>query len=57
VQEEPRNMGAAGFVKMNMPDEIKLSILSRSASAATATGYAKQHALEQSALIEAAFKL
>lgn len=57
VQEEPRNMGAASFLRMNMPEEFKISYLARTASAATATGYAKQHALEQAQLVEAAFKL
>jgi 2-oxoglutarate dehydrogenase E1 component len=57
AQEEPRNMGAASYLKMNMPDDIKIAYLSRSASAATATGYAKKHAQEQAQLIEAAFAL
>jgi 2-oxoglutarate dehydrogenase E1 component len=57
VQEEPRNMGAAAYLRMNMPDDIKLAYLTRLASAATATGYAKKHAEEQAQLVEIAFKL
>lgn len=54
VQEEPYNMGAATFLRMNLK-HIHFSIISRAASAATATGYAKVHAAEQTALINAAF--
>jgi 2-oxoglutarate dehydrogenase E1 component len=58
VQEEPRNMGAASFLKMNIDDnQLKLGYLTRSASASTATGYAKKHAEEQKALVENAFKM
>jgi 2-oxoglutarate dehydrogenase E1 component len=57
VQEEPRNMGAASYLKMNMPESFKLGYLSRNASASTATGFAKKHAEEQKALVEGAFKL
>jgi 2-oxoglutarate dehydrogenase E1 component len=58
VQEEPRNMGAASFLKMNIDEkQLNLAYLTRSASASTATGYAKQHGVEQQALVEAAFKL
>jgi 2-oxoglutarate dehydrogenase E1 component len=57
VQEEPRNMGAASYLRMNMPDEIKMAYLTRQASAATATGYAKKHAEEQASLIETAFAI
>jgi 2-oxoglutarate dehydrogenase E1 component len=55
VQEEPRNMGAASYLRMNMPDDFKVAYLARQASAATATGYAKKHAEEQASLIETAF--
>ncbi len=56
VQEEPRNMGAASFLKMNIDEsQIKLAYLCRTASASTATGFAKKHAEEQKALIQAAF--
>lgn len=58
VQEEPYNMGAASFLKMNMDENIlKLGYLTRSASASTATGFAKKHKEEQEALVAAAFKL
>src|SRR5690606_20094680 len=39
VQEEPRNMGAASFLKMNL-EQINIGYLTRQASAATATGFA-----------------
>lgn len=55
VQEEPLNMGAASFLVMNLKT-INFGIISRQASAATATGYAKVHAIEQAELIETAFK-
>lgn len=56
VQEEPRNMGAASFLKMNL-DTIVLGYLTRQASAATATGFAKKHVQEQNALVEEAFSI
>lgn len=56
VQEEPLNMGAASFMRMNLKN-INFYITSRNASASTATGYAKMHAKEQSALIDTAFEI
>ncbi|MBN8838206.1 MAG: 2-oxoglutarate dehydrogenase E1 component [Sphingobacteriia bacterium] len=56
VQEEPLNMGAASFLKMNLKN-INFGIISRNASAATATGYAKVHAQEQAEIIETAFSI
>jgi 2-oxoglutarate dehydrogenase E1 component len=56
VQEEPQNMGAAGFLKMNL-HTINFGVISRSASASTATGYAKVHAAEQLEVIETAFNI
>ena len=56
VQEEPLNMGAASYLRMNVKN-INLHIVSRNASAATATGYAKVHAKEQNAIIETAFSI
>jgi 2-oxoglutarate dehydrogenase E1 component len=56
VQEEPLNMGAASFLKMNL-EAFDFKIISRKASAATATGYAKVHAKEQLQLIETAFNI
>ncbi|HAN37400.1 MAG TPA: hypothetical protein DCQ29_00740, partial [Chitinophagaceae bacterium] len=46
VQEEPLNMGAAAFLRMNLTS-INYGIISRQASAATATGYMKVHQQEQ----------
>ncbi len=56
VQEEPLNMGAAGFLRMNLKN-INFYIISRQASASTATGYAKIHQQEQSQIIETAFSI
>nr|MCU0395910.1 2-oxoglutarate dehydrogenase E1 component [Chitinophagaceae bacterium] len=56
VQEEPMNMGAAAFLKMNL-QSINFGVISRKASAATATGYSKVHAKEQSEIIETAFNV
>jgi len=56
VQEEPLNMGAATFLRMNVKN-INLHVISRNMSAATATGYSKVHAKEQAALIETAFTI
>jgi len=56
VQEEPLNMGAASFLQMNLK-AIKYGIISRQASAATATGYAKVHAKEQNEIITTAFSI
>ena len=55
VQEEPRNMGALSFLIMNLAD-FKMNYISRLASASTATGFAKKHAIEQAQLVEEAFK-
>lgn len=54
VQEEPLNMGAASFLKMNVKG-INFGVISRNASAATATGYAKVHKAEQEEIINMAF--
>lgn len=56
VQEEPQNMGAASFLRMNLQN-INFHIVSRSPSASTASGYAKVHAQEQAALLEKAFTI
>ena len=50
VQEEPLNMGAASFLKMNLQN-INYGIISRNASASTATGYNKVHKQEQEQII------
>lgn len=56
VQEEPLNMGAASFLQMNLK-QINYGVISRQASAATATGYAKVHKQEQEAIIDTAFSI
>jgi 2-oxoglutarate dehydrogenase E1 component len=56
VQEEPLNMGAASFVRLNL-NNINLSVISRTASASTATGYAKIHAKEQAEIVNKAFTI
>lgn len=56
VQEEPLNMGAATFLRMNMK-HINFHIISRQASAATATGYQKIHLQEQLQIVDTAFSI
>ena len=56
VQEEPLNMGAASFLKMNLTS-INFGVISRQASASTATGYAKMHKQEQEEIIKTAFSI
>jgi 2-oxoglutarate dehydrogenase E1 component len=54
VQEEPMNMGAASFLRMNL-DVLEFRMIGRQASAATATGFSKVHAKEQEEIIQNAF--
>jgi 2-oxoglutarate dehydrogenase E1 component len=54
VQEEPRNMGALSFLKMNL-ENFPMEYISRPAGAATATGFSKKHTQEQQELVEKAF--
>lgn len=56
VQEEPSNMGAASFLRMNLTS-MNYGIISRPQSAATATGFSKIHAQEQSEIISTAFTI
>ena len=56
VQEEPLNMGAASFLRMNLKN-INFYIISRQASAATASGFSKVHAKEQAEIVETAFTI
>ena len=56
VQEEPLNMGSAGFLQMNLKT-INYGIISRQASAATASGYSKVHAQEQNEIVDTAFSI
>jgi 2-oxoglutarate dehydrogenase E1 component len=60
VQEEPGNMGAAGFVLPRLERLVKaaglgLRSVKRSPSASPATGSAKAHELEQKTLLSLAF--
>ena len=60
VQEEPGNMGAAGFLLPRLERTVKaaglvLRSVKRSASASPATGSAKAHELEQKTLLSLAF--
>ncbi|WP_238335754.1 multifunctional oxoglutarate decarboxylase/oxoglutarate dehydrogenase thiamine pyrophosphate-binding subunit/dihydrolipoyllysine-residue succinyltransferase subunit [Serinicoccus kebangsaanensis] len=62
VQNEPKNQGAWPFMALNLPEalarhgeERPLRVVSRPASASPATGSAKVHAVEQSALHDEAF--
>jgi 2-oxoglutarate dehydrogenase E1 component len=54
VQEEPRNMGAASYLTMNL-GLFPFSIIARNPSAATATGYNKIHLAEQQEILKQAF--
>ncbi|MGZ5253557.1 MAG: 2-oxoglutarate dehydrogenase E1 component [Flavitalea sp.] len=56
VQEEPLNMGAASFLKMNL-ENINFGVISRQPSASPATGFSKVHAQEQSEIIDTAFSI
>ncbi len=56
VQEEPLNMGAASFLRMNLKN-INFYITSRAASASTASGYNKIHVKEQAELVNTAFDI
>ncbi len=56
VQEEPRNMGALSFLAMNLTG-ISMRYISRPAGASTATGFAKKHVIEQTALVNEAFEM
>ena len=56
VQEEPLNMGAASFLQMNLKS-FPFGVISRQASASTATGYQKVHQQEQAEIIQMAFSI
>ncbi|MBG6184538.1 2-oxoglutarate dehydrogenase E1 component [Arthrobacter sp. CAN_A214] len=57
AQDEPANQGPWPFIGLNLPQELdrKVRLASRPASAATATGSAKHHAVEQELLLRKAF--
>ncbi|HEU0228575.1 MAG TPA: 2-oxoglutarate dehydrogenase E1 component [Arachidicoccus soli] len=56
VQEEPANMGAASFLQTNFK-AFPYGVISRNASASTATGYAKVHKIEQEEILDTAFSI
>jgi 2-oxoglutarate dehydrogenase E1 component len=56
VQEEPLNMGAASFLQTNLKT-INFGVISRHASASTATGYNKVHKVEQQEIVDIAFSI
>ena len=56
VQEEPLNMGAASFLQMNLKN-INYGIISRKASASTASGFTRVHKAEQEEIIHTAFSI
>ena len=62
VQGEPKNQGAWPFLGLNLPPALAergytkpLRVVARAASASPATGSSKKHAVEQQALLDAAF--
>lgn len=57
VQEEPRNMGAAGYLYMNQEHFSVEEYITRPPSAASATGFAKEHARQQQILVDKAFDI
>lgn len=56
VQEEPLNMGAAYFLRMNLAT-INFGIISRPSSASSASGYARVHKEEQAEILDTAFAI
>ncbi|HYW76588.1 MAG TPA: 2-oxoglutarate dehydrogenase E1 component, partial [Gammaproteobacteria bacterium] len=60
-QEEPENQGAWYQIRHRLQESLNhrqtLIYVGREASAAPATGYAKQHQVEEQALIESALDL
>ncbi|HVS92367.1 MAG TPA: 2-oxoglutarate dehydrogenase E1 component [Mucilaginibacter sp.] len=57
TQEEPENMGAWPYMcRTFRKSELQLDVISRNASASTATGFAKQHAAQQLHIISKAFE-
>ncbi|MBI2569069.1 MAG: 2-oxoglutarate dehydrogenase E1 component [Candidatus Schekmanbacteria bacterium] len=61
AQEEPVNMGAWPFLRLNFGDRLlgrfPLTVVGRARSASPATGSARSHALEQARVIEQALGL
>ncbi len=58
AQDEPANQGPWPFMGLNLAPELdrRLRLVSRPASASTATGSAKRHAVEQALLLKQAFE-
>ncbi len=54
VQEEPENMGGWSHM-LRVFRDVKLDYVGRTEAASPATGYAKQHAVEQQRILEAVF--
>ena len=56
VQEEPENMGAAGFMMRKFPDlGSPLKLVSRKESSSPSTGFSVMHKKQQEELIRRAF--
>ena len=62
VQDEPQNQGAWPHLGLNLPPALAergytrpVRVVARAASASPATGSSKKHAIEQQALLDAAF--
>ncbi|MEI2777063.1 MAG: multifunctional oxoglutarate decarboxylase/oxoglutarate dehydrogenase thiamine pyrophosphate-binding subunit/dihydrolipoyllysine-residue succinyltransferase subunit [Tetrasphaera sp.] len=62
VQDEPMNQGSWPFLALNLPPALAahghtapIRVISRPASASPATGSSKKHAVEEAALLAAAF--
>jgi 2-oxoglutarate dehydrogenase E1 component len=56
VQEEPLNMGAASYLRMNLTS-INFGIISRQPSAAISSGFSKVHKEEQDEILNTAFSI
>jgi 2-oxoglutarate dehydrogenase E1 component len=61
VQEEPRNMGAWEYIRLQLerllPDGVPLDYVGRARRASPSEGYPQAHQAEQERLLEAAFSL
>jgi 2-oxoglutarate dehydrogenase E1 component len=55
AQEEPNNMGAWPFLKINL-EEMRLSVIARPPSASPASGSSKFHTIQQNKIIEKSFE-
>ncbi|TKC01055.1 2-oxoglutarate dehydrogenase E1 component [Pedobacter cryophilus] len=58
VQEEPENMGAWPFIsRIFRKSKFDFDVIARKASSSPATGFAKQHIAEQTAIVAKAFEI